>query len=83
MNAFYLLSFPPGKGWTSSAEAYVCAGSPGVCFDKPDPRAGRHMLSIESISEQECHEQIDELIRELHQLKLKASSWFRRYDKPA
>jgi hypothetical protein len=63
------------------AEAYVCAGSRGYPYNKPDPRAGHYLLSIESTSEQECHRQIDQLIVELQQLKRKASRWFKRHEK--
>lgn len=81
MKHFYLLFLPSGKGWTGCAEAYVCAGSPGGGFEKPDPRAGHHLLTIESTSEAECHQQIDKLIIQLQHLKREASRWFERHEK--
>ena len=57
-------------------EAYICANSPPG-YDKPDPRAGHVMLTIESTSEVECHKQIDGLIDDLKKLKQEASRKFR------
>jgi hypothetical protein len=75
---FELLFLPDGDGCLGrSAEAYVCA-MPSSPFEAPDPRAGHHLLTIESKDEAECHKQIDELINDLKKLKVLASSKFRR-----
>lgn len=60
---FDLLFFLHGC-FTSGPEAYVCA-TPAGDYKEPDPRAGNILLTIESTSAAECHEQIDELIAEL------------------
>jgi hypothetical protein len=73
---FELLFFPDGC-FTRVPEAYVCV-LPRGGYNKPDPRAGHHLLTIESTSEAECHAQIDGLINDLRKLKVQASRKFRR-----
>ena len=66
---FDLLFFPDGC-FTRVAEAYICVAPRGG-YNEPDPRAGYLSLTSESISEEECNAQIDDLISELEKLKAK------------
>lgn len=74
---FELLFFPEGC-FTCVPEAYVCA-NPSVAYDKSDRRGGYILLTTESTSGEECHKQIDALIGDLKQLKVKVSREFAKH----
>ena len=74
---FDLLFLPEGKSPWGEACAYVIVGrTHGYGEDDHDPRYGYEMLTSESMSVRECHEQIDRLIDDLKKLKAKASRKF-------
>ena len=75
---FDLLFLPKGKSPFNGDAAYVFVSECGSYGENAaDPRHGYHMLTSESMSETECHKQIDRLIDDLNRLKIKASRKFR------
>ncbi len=77
--SFDLLFLPEGKSPWGGACAYVIVGrTHGYGDNDRDPRYGYEMLTSESMSEIECHKQIDGLISDLQKLKIKASRKFRK-----
>jgi hypothetical protein len=76
---FDLLFLPEGKSPWGGACAYVVVGrTHSYGGNDRDPRYGYEMLTSESMSESECHKQIDRLISDLKRLKIKASRQFRK-----
>ena len=76
---FGLLFLPEGKSPWGGACAYIYVlEAGGYGEDERDPRCGYHMLTSESMSESECHGQIDRLIDDLKKLKATASRKFRK-----
>ena len=73
---FDLLFLPKEKSPFLGPCAYVFVGRGGYGEDERDPRYGLRMLTSESMSASECHQQIDRLIDELKKLKAKASREF-------
>ena len=56
---------------------FVCANSPFKHeYEAPHPLAGQTVLTNDCITEKECHGQIDLLIHDLEQLKVKVSQLF-------
>ena len=75
---FDLLFLPDGKSPFRGAAAYVFVADSGRYGDtQNDPRHGKIMLTSESMSEAECHKQIDDLMGDLKELKAKVSRKFR------
>jgi len=76
---FDLLFLPEGKSPWRGACAYVVVGrTHSYGGNDRDPRYGYEMLTSESMSESECHKQIDRLISDLKRVKIKASRKFRK-----
>jgi len=76
---FDLLFLPKGKSPFNGDAAYVFVSQwGGYGGNDRDPRYGYEMLTSESMSEIECHKQIDDLINDLKKLKIKASRKFRK-----
>ena len=74
---FGLLFLPKRKSPWGGACAYIYVSEwGGYGEDDRDPRYGHHMLTSESMSENECHGQIDRLINDLKKLKATASRKF-------
>jgi hypothetical protein len=74
---FDLLFLPEGKSPWGGACAYIFVGrTHSYGGNDRDPRYGYEMLTSESMSESECHKQIDRLISDLKRLKIKASRKF-------
>ena len=74
---FDLLFLPKGKSPFNGDAAYDFVSEWGGYGENDrDPRFGYHMLTSESMSETECHKQIDCLIGDLKKLKAKASRKF-------
>lgn len=76
---FDLLFLSEGQKPLCRASAYIYVSEHrGYGENARDPRYGKLMLTPESMSEVECHRQIDRLISNLEKLKTKASRKFQK-----
>jgi hypothetical protein len=81
MAHFRLLLLPEKKSPWCGPCSYIYVGEyGGYGEDKRDPRYGLKILRSEAMSEKECHDQIDGLIKELQALKPLASRFFKKWE---